>query len=92
MDKGGTLTVNCHAGDAENVKIVVSDTGQGIAPGDLNKIFDPYFTTKKKGTGLGLAIVYKIIEAHGGNINVMSTLDKETTFIISIPCNLKDNA
>jgi two-component system sensor histidine kinase HydH len=91
MDKGGTLTVNCHAGDAENVKIVVSDTGQGIVSGDLNKIFDPYFTTKKKGTGLGLAIVYKIIEAHGGNINVMSTLDKETTFIISIPCNLKDN-
>lgn len=91
MDNGGTLTVNCHAGDAENVEIGVNDTGQGIAPGHLNKIFDPYFTTKKKGTGLGLAIVYKIIEAHGGNINVMSTLDKETTFIISIPCNLKDN-
>ena len=91
MDNGGTLTVNCHAGNDENVKIVVSDTGQGIASEDLNKIFDPYFTTKKKGTGLGLAIVYKIIEAHGGNVNVMSTLDKETTFTISIPCNLKDN-
>jgi two-component system sensor histidine kinase HydH len=91
MDNGGTLTVNSHAGDAENVEIVVSDTGQGIAPGDLNKIFDPYFTTKKKGAGLGLAIVYKIIEAHGGDINVMSTLDKETEFTISIPCNLKDN-
>lgn len=91
MDNGGTLTVNCQAEDDKNVKILVSDTGSGIAPMNLNKIFDPYFTTKKKGAGLGLAIVYKIIEAHGGHIDVMSKLDEGTTFTISIPCNLKDN-
>jgi two-component system sensor histidine kinase HydH len=91
MDSGGTLTVRCSSSNAEHVRIVVSDTGRGIAPGDLNKIFDPYFTTKKKGTGLGLAIVYKIIEAHGGHIDVKSTLDQGTAFTISIPCNLKDN-
>jgi two-component system sensor histidine kinase HydH len=92
MDTGGTLTVRCSESNAEHVKIVVSDTGRGIAPGDLNKIFDPYFTTKKKGTGLGLAIVYKIIEGHKGHIDVVSTLDKGTTFTLSIPCNLKENA
>ncbi|MCG6909161.1 MAG: PAS domain-containing protein [Deltaproteobacteria bacterium] len=92
MDTGGTLTVRCFAADTEHVEIVVSDTGRGIAAENLNKIFDPYFTTKKKGTGLGLAIVYKIIEAHEGRIDVMSTLDKGTTFTISIPCNSKDKA
>lgn len=91
MDRGGTLTVNCYTDDAEHVKIIVSDTGRGIALGDLNKIFDPYFTTKKKGTGLGLAIVYKIIESHEGQIEVKSTLDKGTTFTISIPCNFENH-
>jgi two-component system sensor histidine kinase HydH len=91
MHTGGRLTVKCSEHSAEYVEIVVSDTGRGIAPADLNKIFDPYFTTKKKGTGLGLAIVYKIIEAHGGSISVLSVLNKGTTFTLLIPCNLKEN-
>jgi two-component system sensor histidine kinase HydH len=86
MENGGTLTVKSAVGEAEKVKIVVSDTGRGISPEQINKIFDPYYTTKSKGTGLGLAIVQKIIEAHGGQIEVNSTIDKGTSFLISIPC------
>jgi two-component system sensor histidine kinase HydH len=86
MEDGGTLTVECAADGTENVIITVSDTGQGIVPDNLSKIFDPYFTTKKKGTGLGLAIVHKIIEAHQGNIEVESKIGQGTSFIIKIPC------
>jgi two-component system sensor histidine kinase HydH len=90
MENGGSLTVQCSSGEAGHVKIVVRDTGRGIAPEDLNKIFDPYFTTKKKGTGLGLAIVYKIIDTHKGRIEVESTMGQGTVFTITIPCYSED--
>ena len=86
MEGGGTLTVQCSAGRAGYVNIIVQDTGPGIIPEQLNKIFDPYFTTKKRGTGLGLAIVYKIIEAHQGQISVDSTIGEGTSFTVMIPC------
>jgi two-component system sensor histidine kinase HydH len=86
MENGGSLTVKSAAGEAKKVNIVVSDTGRGISPEQIKKIFDPYYTTKSKGTGLGLAIVQKIIEAHGGKIEVNSAIDKGTSFLISIPC------
>ena len=86
MESGGRLTVTCAAGDAGDVHIRVSDTGGGISPEQMNQIFDPYYTTKSKGTGLGLAIVHKIIEAHGGHIEVHSAPDEGTSFRISIPC------
>jgi len=86
MEDGGTLSVRCTAGEAENVNITVSDTGKGITSEQLNKIFDPYFTTKKNGTGLGLAIVHKIIEAHQGHIEVKSTIGQGTSFTMLISC------
>ena len=86
MEDGGTLTVQCTAAGADNVNIIVQDSGSGISPDQQNKIFDPYFTTKKRGTGLGLAIVYKIIEAHQGQVAVESTPGKGTSFTIMIPC------
>jgi two-component system sensor histidine kinase HydH len=86
MESGGTLTVKCTVDETDNVIILVSDTGRGIPSEHLKKIFDPYFTTKNKGTGLGLAIVHKIIEAHGGHIEVDSTIDEGTSFLIRIPC------
>jgi two-component system sensor histidine kinase HydH len=86
MESGGTLTVKCTVDETENVNISVSDTGKGIPSEQLKKIFDPYFTTKNKGTGLGLAIVHKIIEAHGGQIEVDSTIDEGTSVLIRIPC------
>jgi two-component system sensor histidine kinase HydH len=67
------------------VRVEVRDTGVGIAPQDLGRIFDPYFTTKPSGAGLGLAIVQKIVDAHGGEIRVESTPGQGTTVTILLP-------
>ena len=69
------------------VKIIVADNGPGIPPGVLDKIFQPFFTTKPtgEGTGLGLSISFDIIKAHQGNINVDSKLGEGTTFTIELP-------
>ncbi|MGE5256455.1 MAG: ATP-binding protein [Hyphomicrobiales bacterium] len=86
MDDGGVLAVNCFADGSTDFKITVSDTGKGITPENLGKIFDPYFTTKKTGTGLGLPIVYKIIEAHQGHITTESAPGRGSLFAIRLPC------
>ena len=67
------------------IKIEISDTGKGIRPDDLPKIFDPYFSKREKGTGLGLAIVKRIIDQHSGNIDVRSEVGQGTTFTLVIP-------
>ena len=69
------------------VELTVSDTGHGIPQTSLNKIFDPYYTTKKrgKGTGLGLAVVHGIVRAHGGAITVESQIGKGTSFHVFLP-------
>lgn len=67
------------------IRISFTDQGCGISATDLNKIFDPYFTTKSSGNGLGLASAHSIISRHGGNIDVISTLGKGTTFTIYLP-------
>lgn len=67
------------------VKISFSDTGHGIPKENLQKIFDPYFTTKQRGSGLGLATTYAIIKKHGGRITVDSQLGEGTTFSIYLP-------
>ncbi|MEO6655268.1 MAG: ATP-binding protein [Pyrinomonadaceae bacterium] len=66
----------------------VSDNGKGIAPGDLQKLFQPYFSTKGRGTGLGLAIVNRIITEHHGRINVVANQPKGAKFIIELPVNV----
>lgn len=72
----------------------ISDTGQGIEPDHLDKIFDPFFTTKEvgQGTGLGLSISYSLIEKHGGNISVESTLNKGSTFTLTLPATVPPSA
>jgi two-component system sensor histidine kinase HydH len=85
MDEGGVLSVRSTLGTNNHVQVEVADTGKGITPSDLDKIFDPYFTTKSAGTGLGLAIVHKIVEAHHGQIKVKSTPGQGAAFIITIP-------
>ena len=67
------------------VEILLRDDGPGIAPGQAERIFDPYVTTKTKGTGLGLAIVKKIIEEHGGSIHLDQTLQGGAGFVIRLP-------
>lgn len=73
--------------DTERARIDVSDTGRGIAPEDIAKVFEPYYSTKETGTGLGLAIVRKAIDDHGGSVNVTSKQGSGTTFTITLPVN-----
>ena len=73
------------AGDRDSVEIVVSDTGHGVTPAVKEKLFLPYFSTKKRGTGLGLAIVSRIIEDHHGSIRVEENSPIGTRFIVELP-------
>ena len=81
---GGVLTVSTEK-NSDFVILSVADTGTGIKPENLTKIFDPYFTTKKSGTGIGLTLVYKIIRGMGGDITVSSRQGTGTTFRITLP-------
>ncbi len=85
MEHGGKLTVSA-AGAEGRVRIIVSDTGCGIAPEDIGRVFDPYFTTKPDGTGLGMAMSAKIIEEHGGEVTLESKQKQGTSVIVEIPC------
>jgi signal transduction histidine kinase len=73
--------------DGDNIKVKFTDTGRGIPPENLGRIFQPGFTTKSpdKGTGLGLAICKRIMEEHHGKIEVESEVGKGTTFTIILP-------
>lgn len=86
MPRGGTLTVTAEIDEKNRTaRFTVSDTGDGIAPGDLAQVFDPYFTTKPSGTGLGLAVVHKIVESHGGEVRVESEEGKGTAVTVELP-------
>jgi len=69
----------------DSVGIAISDTGEGIPEERLQKIFEPYYTTKESGTGLGLTIVYKIVKEHGGDIRVESEKGRGSTFTVFLP-------
>ncbi|MBI5640446.1 MAG: GHKL domain-containing protein [Nitrospirae bacterium] len=84
MEGKGDLTVDL-AETSDAVIIRISDTGKGIAAGNIQRIFDPFYTSKEKGTGLGLAIVHNIIEKHRGKISVKSEPGKGTEFTITLP-------
>jgi two-component system NtrC family sensor kinase len=87
MENSGTITLSARQVDVSTVEILVSDTGCGIPPENLKKVFTPFFTTKPadRGTGLGLSIVYGIIKAHSGQITVQSQVGQGTTFRITLP-------
>ena len=84
MGAGGTLTLGARA-ERERVTLVVADTGPGLAPDVLARVFDPYFTTKPGGLGLGLTIARRIAEAHGGALEVESRPGEGTRFLLSLP-------
>ena len=88
QEKGGILTVIIREStDQKRLEMIVGDTGCGIAPDILDKIYDPYFTTREKGegTGLGLSNVHGIVKSHLGTISVTSTVGQGTTFHLSFP-------
>ena len=92
MPDGGKLTIttgsrHIDAGGRKGdvVEIAFQDTGEGIAPGNLDKIFLPFFTTKKEGSGLGLAAVHRIVDLHGGWIKVESPPQQGTRFVVCLP-------
>ena len=85
MPGGGTLRIACRAASRGRVEIDVEDTGVGIEPQNLQKIFDLYFTTKEKGSGIGLSMVYRIVQLHDGEVEVQSTLGSGTRFRLVFP-------
>ena len=87
---GGTVAIKLRAESNDSARVEISDTGKGIAPDDIAKIFEPYFSTKETGTGLGLAIVKKAIDDHGGSISVSSKQGSGTTFVIILPVKPND--
>jgi signal transduction histidine kinase len=90
--EGGKLVINISPEDGgRNARVEVTDTGRGIAPEDISKVFEPYFSTKETGTGLGLAIVKKAVDDHGGTISVRSKLGEGTTFVITLPTTASDD-
>jgi len=86
MEAGGALTVRSWSEDGF-ARVDIADSGQGIAPEHLARIYDPFFTTKaaRKGTGLGLAVTYGIVREHGGNIEVESRLGGGSRFHVELP-------
>src|SRR5271165_2419585 len=85
MDKAGIIRVAVWQLDDETVAISVTDQGKGIAPEHLPNIFRPFFTTKGHGTGLGLSLARRMVESHGGTIQVDSTLGQGTQFRVELP-------
>jgi signal transduction histidine kinase len=88
MTKGGTLTLATGASPDE-AWLSVTDTGCGIPSEQLNRIFEPFYTTKQKGTGLGLMIVQRILRDHDGRVELESRVDVGTTFRLWLPLREK---
>jgi signal transduction histidine kinase len=85
MPNGGTLRIRCEAARGRRVSIKFADTGVGIRPEHLQRIFDLYFTTREKGSGIGLSMVYRTVQMHDGEIEVQSTPGAGTTFTVLLP-------
>jgi signal transduction histidine kinase len=86
MSRDGTIVIETSRDLANSlVRIVVADTGPGIPPGEREKLFLPYYSTKGRGSGLGLAIVRRIVAEHGGNIDVGDNAPRGTRFTIELP-------
>jgi two-component system, NtrC family, sensor histidine kinase PilS len=84
MDGRGRLELGLQAA-GERVRLSVRDHGRGIPAEDLDRIFEPFFSTTEGGTGIGLALVQRIVEEHGGEIQVFSSVGEGTRFVIELP-------
>lgn len=81
----GKITVSVESREKDQIIVNITDTGSGIAPEEIDRIFDPGYTTKEKGLGLGLPLAYEIIRAHGGEVRLQSNKGSGTTFEIILP-------
>ena len=86
IEDKGEITIDCRRDNVFSC-ISVIDTGSGVSPEEMNKIFEPYYSTKKLGIGIGLAITKRFVEEHGGTITIDSEVGKGTTMRMRIPCN-----
>jgi two-component system nitrogen regulation sensor histidine kinase NtrY len=87
MERRGQIVVETQLDTANSVvRVVVADDGPGIPPAEREKLFLPYYSTKRRGSGLGLAIVRRIIAEHGGSIDVGDNTPRGTRFTIELPC------
>ena len=86
MERCGILSVEI-ACTADRVSLAISDSGVGMSPGELEEIFDTYYTTKKEGSGIGLSVTLRIVEAHDGAIEVESEPGKGTRVCVFLPKN-----
>jgi signal transduction histidine kinase len=84
LDFGGGITID-FASDGKRVEVSIADNGRGIPGDDLNRIFNPFFTTKEQNLGLGLAVSHRIIDAHKGLIRVNSHPELGTTVTLTLP-------
>jgi signal transduction histidine kinase len=87
VERDGRVTIETSVatGAADVIRLVVADTGRGIEPEIVPRIFDPFFSTKATGTGLGLSITDGIVREHGGTIDVESSPGKGTRFVLTFP-------
>jgi signal transduction histidine kinase len=88
--EGGNIVIRIKSEKGNRARVEITDTGVGIAPEDISKVFEPYYSTKDTGTGLGLAIVRKVVEDHGGTVSVSSKQGSGTTFTITLPTKPQD--
>jgi len=89
MPDGGTLRVSTILDKKQRIIVItVVDSGIGMDQETMEKVLNPFFSTKEEGTGLGLTISEKIVEAHGGKINIESTLQEGTSIFIELPVPL----
>ncbi len=91
MDGGGTLEVKLENDVPNRIKIIFSDTGCGMSPEQVEKLFEPFSTSTTGGTGLGLSIVYQIVRDHNGTINVRSLENEGTTITVELPIEMNNH-
>jgi len=86
MPTGGHLTISTSTND-DKLLMIIGDTGSGMTPDQIKRIFEPFSTTKSRGLGLGMSYAQKIIQQHGGHIVVQSQPGKGTEVTIELPAN-----
>lgn len=85
MPAGGTITIVTELDQPEVVRVSITDTGVGIPPQDIEKVFKLYYTTKPDGSGIGLSLAYRIVQLHDGIIDVVSEVGRGTTAVVRLP-------